>query len=253
MEKQNTTRTSQAIVLKHVSRSFGSLHAVDNVSLVIEEGLVHSVIGPNGAGKTTLFNLISGNLKCSAGQIFFFGTDITKMSLHLRLRLGLGRTFQITSLFKKLTVAENLMLAMAPKKLGFKSFKLAKNDLTALSLLDKFGLAEQWMTEVENLSHGEQRRMEVILGWALNSKVLLLDEPFAGLSSGETFQMMDLIHKIKNTVTIVLVEHDFDAVFKLSDKITVMQSGRILSEGTPEEIKIDSKVQEAYLGSILDA
>ena len=249
MGSENTNKNDQAIVLKKVTRVFGSLVAVSNVSFVIEEGQVHSVMGPNGAGKTTLFNLISGNLKCSAGEIFFFGQDITHTSLYMRSRMGLGRIFQITNLFQNLTVGENVMLAMAPKEFGFKCFKLAKIKSTgALALLEEFGLAEKWETEVKNLSHGEHRQVEVILGRALNSKVLLLDEPFAGLSPGEISQMIDMIHKIKASVTVLLVEHDFDAVFELSDKITVMHSGRILSEGSREEIRMDPKVQEAYLG-----
>jgi len=250
MGSENTTKNDHAIVLKNVTRVFGSLTAV-NISTLIEEGGIHSVIGPNGAGKTTLFNLISGSLECSAGEIFFFGQDITHASSYIRSRIGLGRTFQITNLFQNLTVGENVMLSMAPKEFGLKSFKLAKNKSTiALALLEEFGLAEQWKTAVKELSHGEQRQVEVILGLALNSKVLLLDEPFAGLSRAETSHMMDMIYKINETVTVVLVEHDLDAVFELSDKITVMHSGQMLSEGTRDEIRMDAKVQDAYLGSI---
>jgi len=251
MGSKNSAKDRQPLVLENVTRLFGSLAAVSDVSLIIEQGNVHSVIGPNGAGKTTLFNLISGNLKCSAGQIRFYGRNITNKPPYMRARMGLGRTFQITSLFQELTVGQNIMLAVAPKEFGFRSFKIAKEKVSsALVLLEEFYLAEKWDTEVKNLSHGEQRQVEVILGRALNSKVLLLDEPFAGLSPAESSQMIDMINRIKEVVTVVLVEHDFDAVFELSNRITVMLTGKILSEGTPEEISNDPKVQEAYLGSI---
>jgi branched-chain amino acid transport system ATP-binding protein len=165
--------------------------------------------------------------------------------------MGIGRTFQITNLFQELTLGENVMLALGPKVFGLNHFKRApSNSSSALALLEQFGLGDKWKTKIKNISYGEQREVEVVLGLALKSKVLLLDEPFAGLSPGETSQMMDLIKRIRERVTIVLVEHDFDAVFELSDRITVMHAGEVISIGTREEIRLDPVVQNAYLGGI---
>ncbi len=251
MVAEDKGNPNQAIVLRGVTKAFGSMHAVNNVSLTIEEGKIHSIIGPNGAGKTTLFNLVSGNIPCTAGKIFLFGRDITQTPSYERARLGLGRSFQITNLFHELTVLESLNLAMAPKVLSFHSFRFARRETTgALALCEQFGLGDKWKINVKNLSHGEQRQVEVILALALQpTKVLLLDEPTAGLSPAETSQMLNMIHKTRKGITVVLVEHDLDVVFELSDKITVLQEGQVLSEGTGEEIKKDPAVQKAYLGT----
>lgn len=251
MEPKSTSQNDEAVVLKDVTKYFGSLAAVFNASFVIKNGRLHSVIGPNGAGKTTLFNLICGNLACTSGQILFFGQDITHTPSYRRSRIGLGRTFQITNLFQELTLGENLMLAVGPKIFGLDHFRLAPMESSdALAILEEFGLADKWRTKIKNLSYGEQRQVEVVLGLALKAKVLFMDEPFAGLSPAEASQMIGIIGRIKGKVTVVLVEHDLDAVFELSDRIIVMHAGEILTEGTREEIRKDQRVQEVYLGGI---
>lgn len=250
--EEDSRGSNQAVlVVKNLTKAFGALIAVKNISLIIEGGRIHSIIGPNGAGKTTLFNLICGNLPCTGGEILFLGHSLTHLPQYKRVRMGIGRTFQITNLFPEYTVGENLMLSMAPKPLGVKSFKVAeKESPDALATLEQFGLADKWGIKVKELSHGEQRELEVIMGLLLNPKVLLLDEPSSGLSSTESSRMCDIIRKIGKETTIVLIEHDLDLVFELSDKITVMHYGEVLSEGSPKAVKSDIKVREAYLGEV---
>ena len=251
MEGVDSSSVKSAIVLESVTKAFGSLLAVHDVSLVFEEGIVHSIIGPNGAGKTTLFNLISGNLRCTSGRLFFFGREITHLPPYGRSRWGLGRTFQITNLFQNLTVGQNILLGFGPKTLQFSTFRMADTRCTpGVSLLNQFGLGDLWNLPVKNLSYGEQRQIEVILGLATNPRVLLLDEPTAGLSPKETGQVIALIARIKVSTTIILVEHDFDVVFALSERVIVMQDGEIIAQGTKETIRADEKVKRAYYGMI---
>jgi branched-chain amino acid transport system ATP-binding protein len=237
------------IVLRNLTKKFGSMLAVNDVSLVIEKGKIHTIIGPNGAGKTTLFNLICGNLRCTSGQILLLGEDITKLPEYKRARMGLARSFQINNLFPDFTLAETLLLTAGPKKVGLKSFQIAaKKSDTIHGLLEEFKLTDRLRIETKNLSYGEQRQVEVILGLLLAPRVLLLDEPTSGLSPAETSQMCDIIRKVAESLTVVLIEHDLDVVFELSNKISVMNYGRIIYEGTTNEVKASTEVKEAYFG-----
>jgi len=237
------------IVLRNLTKKFGSMLAVNDVSLVIEKGKIHTIIGPNGAGKTTLFNLICGNQRCTSGQILLLGQDLTKLPEYKRVRMGLARSFQINNLFPDFTLGETLLLTAAPKTVGFKSFQIAaRESATIHGLLDQFGLADRLAIKTKNLSYGEQRQVEVILGLLLAPKVLLLDEPTSGLSPAETSQMCDIIRKVAENLTVVLIEHDLDVVFQLSNKISVMNYGRIIYEGTTNEVRASAEVKEAYFG-----
>jgi branched-chain amino acid transport system ATP-binding protein len=243
------TKREIALSTKEVSKNFGEMVAVNRVSIDVEEGELRAIIGPNGAGKTTLFNLICGNLRCTSGRVYFFGQDITNMLLYKRARLGLGRTFQRTSIFINLSIAENLTLAKMSKEIGRETFEIQREGLDFERFLRQFGLEDKAKNIVKELSYGEQRKLEIILGLALNSKVLLLDEPTAGLSSDETAEMVHLIETLKGKTTIVLIEHDMDVVFEVADRITVLHQGGVISDGSRESVKGDQKVQQAYFGT----
>lgn len=241
--------------IKDASQSFGKLIAVDHVSMTVETGELRAVIGPNGAGKTTFFNLISGLLSPTTGRIVFDGTDVTDRKPAERVGLGMVRTFQITEIFPNLTVRENIRIPVevgAGLKLSTRmpADKKDKVDLRIEELLGMGqlkGVADRLAGE---LSHGDQRATEIMMALALNPRLLLLDEPTAGMGDGETYAITLLIrrlHKDKN-LTIVLIEHDMRVVFNLADKITVLDRGRQLAEGSPNEIAANDAVQAAYLG-----
>lgn len=240
----------EALVLKDVTKRFGGLTAVNGASLSVPTGELRAIIGPNGAGKTTLFNLICGELHCTSGSIHLFGLDITRLRPHQRVGLGIARTFQKTNVFPNLSVAANLHFALMRKPLGFGAFRGLDHELFAKAerLLAHFGLEGKAETPVKSLSYGEQRQIEVILGVALEPKVLLLDEPTAGLSSSDIGRITEMIQELRKNLTIVLVEHDMDVVFHLADRITVLHYGRVIAEGDIEEVKANPDVQEAYLG-----
>jgi branched-chain amino acid transport system ATP-binding protein len=242
-----------ALTLSSVSRAFGGLRAVDGVSLEVRPGERRAIIGPNGAGKTTLFNLISGELPPSEGRIVLFGRDVTHVSPHRRAALGLGRTYQITNLFPRLTVLENCLLAaqaLSPVKLHLHRalhrypalFERARQVLAAVGLAGKEG------ETVKNLSYGEQRQLEIALALAGNPKLLLLDEPTAGLSPGESHAMAALLKTLDPAMTVLIIEHDMDIAFELTDRITVLHYGKVVAEGIGESVKADPLVQEIYLG-----
>jgi branched-chain amino acid transport system ATP-binding protein len=246
--KEAKENSKVALATQELSKSFGAMLAVHGVSLEIPEGEIRAIIGPNGAGKTTLFNLISGSLRSTSGRVFFFGEEITHLPVYQRARLGLGRTCQQTSVFPHLSVAQNLRLACMPKTIG----KFGQTPLsvsTPKKYLEEFGLLEKGQSIVHELSYGEQRKLEIILGLALNSKVLLLDEPTAGLSPQETEEMIRLIGTIKGKATILLIEHDMDVVFGVADRITVLNFGEVIAEGSKEEIQANPFVQQAYFGT----
>jgi branched-chain amino acid transport system ATP-binding protein len=240
---------------EHLTRRFSGFTAVNDVSLSIPEGGVRTIIGPNGAGKTTFFNLLSGALPPSEGKIFFRDRDITALEPYQRARLGVARSFQITNIFGKLTVEENVRLgvqAVVDGKANF-FFPLAgAREMRASTdrILNDIGLWMERRTLAENLSHGDQRRLEIGLVLASDPPVLLLDEPLAGMSPAETHATVELIQRISPGRTILLVEHDIDVIMQISASITVFQSGSVLASGTPAEIRANETVQRAYLGEL---
>ena len=240
--------------LKALCKSFGGLHAVRDVTLQIMPGDRKAIIGPNGAGKTTLFNVITGTYPATDGQIILFGQDVTKWPSHRRTALGMARTFQVTSLFPKLTVLDNVLLAIKGlRKSKFVMWRFLSSYKEvydkAYQLLENAGFLDRNDTEVRNLSHGEQRQLEIILGLASDPKILLLDEPAAGLSSGETTDMARFLMRLDPKLAILLIEHDMDVVFDVAQQISVLHFGELLETGTPEQIKKSQRVQEIYLGT----
>ena len=240
---------------ENLTRAFSGFKAVNDVTLDIPKGGVRTIIGPNGAGKTTFFNLLSGLLPPSAGRIFFNGRDITALQPYERARLGISRSFQITNIFAKLTVFENVRLAVQAVYDGrsnffFRDRSMADVEPRTLEILNDIGLANVGAALAENLSHGDQRRLEIGLVLARDPQVLLLDEPLAGMSPTETHATVDLIQRIAPGRTIVLVEHDIDVIMQISATITVLQTGQVLAVGTPEEIRSNDAVQRAYLGGL---
>jgi len=240
--------------LRGLSKSFGGLHAVRDVTFKIFAGDRKAIIGPNGAGKTTLFNLVTGIFPSTSGQVLLFGRDITSWPSHRRTALGMARTFQITSLFPKLTVLDNVLLAIKgvrASKFVMWRFLSAYREVydKAYRLLENANFLDRKDVEVRFLSHGEQRQLEIILGLASDPKILLLDEPAAGLSSGESAEMAKFLHGLDPNLAILLIEHDMDVVFEFADEISVLHFGEVLETGTPEQIHGSKKVQEIYLGT----
>jgi branched-chain amino acid transport system ATP-binding protein len=241
--------------VENVSKRFGSLVAVSNVSMSVEPGELRAVIGPNGAGKTTFFNTISGFLMPSAGRIVFDGEDITALPPARRVWRGIARTFQITEVFPELTVRENLRIAVesaAGFRLRFWQSQQESEQVGArvAELLQVSGLVSKADRLVGELAHGDQRANEIMMALALNPRLLLLDEPTAGMGDQETYEITQLIRKLHRDqkLTIVLIEHDMRVVFHLADRIMVLAEGKLLAEGTPQEIATNEAVQAAYLG-----
>jgi branched-chain amino acid transport system ATP-binding protein len=239
--------------LRHVSKRFGGVVATDEVTLDVRQGEVHALIGPNGAGKTTLIGQISGSLGVDSGEIRFQGSDVTRLKQHERVKAGLARSYQITSIFKRFSVLDNLALAVQARSGSSFSFwhPVAKEAALfgeARELADRIGLAQKIDSLAATLAHGEQRALEVGLALATQPKLVLLDEPMAGMGPEESQRMISLIGRIRAQVTVLLVEHDMDAVFRLADRITVMVDGRVIATGDPERIRSDAEVRRAYLG-----
>lgn len=247
------------IETKDLTISFGGHTAVDSVDIAVPKNHFKSIIGPNGAGKTTFFNLLSGQLNPTKGQIFFKNKEITRLSPTERTRLGIGRSFQITNVFPNLTVLENVRLAVQSQAgvryqmlahfKRYKQFEEKAKEWLKLVLLD--GKEEALAS---NLAHGEKRKLEIAMLLALNTEVLLLDEPTAGMSLEEVPSILEVIHKIKaeGNRTIILIEHKMDMIMDLSDSIMVLFNGKLLADGTPEEIMNNETVQSAYLGGFSD-
>ena len=241
--------------VEHVSRRFGDLVAVDDVSMTVEPGELRAVIGPNGAGKTTFFNLISGFLTPSSGRIVFDGEDVTRLLPARRVWRGIARTFQITEVFPELTTRENLRIAVEVAS-GYRLRPWLSRDADGevrarvTELLDMGGLADRADRLVGELSHGDQRAAEIMMALALKPRLLLLDEPTAGMGEQETYDITRLIRRLHRdqNLTIVLIEHDMRVVFHLADRIMVLAEGAVLAEGTGEEIARNEDVQTAYLG-----
>ena len=247
--------TESALELEKVGKAYGGLRVCDDVDLSVRTGELHALIGPNGAGKTTLLDLISGLLPLDQGRIRFCGRDITRKPLHKRARLGLARSFQITSLFPGFTVRQTVELAVqAGEDKGlFASWRRADGDEClqgpAHRIMERVGLADRADIRAENLAHGEQRLLEMAMALATGASFLLLDEPMAGMGPGSARELSRLIETLKGKTTILLVEHDMEAVFALADRISVLVQGRVIATGTPGEIRANDEVQAAYLGS----
>ena len=243
-----------ALSLAGLSKEFGGLRAVDGVSLEVAPGERRAIIGPNGAGKTTLFSLISGETRPSRGRISLFGRDVTRFAPHRRAGLGLARTYQITNLFPRLTALENCLLAV--QALTGAKFHLHRAIRRypafferARAVLAAVGLGEQADEVVRNLSHGEQRQLEVALALAGSPRLLLLDEPTAGLSPAESHAMTALLKRLDPAMTVLVIEHDMDVAFALTDRITVLHYGKVVADGLSGEVKANALVQEIYLGT----
>jgi branched-chain amino acid transport system ATP-binding protein len=239
-------------------KRFGGVVATDGVSLTAEPGELHALIGPNGAGKTTFVHQLSGALAPDAGRIVFAGRDVTRLPCHERVRLGLARSYQITSIFRRFTVIDNVVLAVQARSGSSLAFWRPRSRETALfdearRLVEQVGLGARAGTLAGNLAHGEQRQLEVGLALATNARLLLLDEPMAGQGPEESERMIGLIGRLKGALTVLLIEHDMDAVFRLADRISVLVNGRVIATGTPDEIRANGEVKRAYLGEELAA
>jgi branched-chain amino acid transport system ATP-binding protein len=244
--------------LKNVSKRFGGVVAVDAVSLDVRAGEVHALIGPNGAGKTTLIGLISGSLPGNEGEMLFLENNLMRWKAHDRVRAGLARSYQITSIFKRFSVLDNLALAVQARSgSSFKFWKPVERETglfdEARAIAAQVGLSQKLSTVGMQLSHGEQRALEVGLALATRPKLVLLDEPMAGMGPEESQHMIALIARIRAQVTVLLVEHDMDAVFRLADRISVMVNGRLIATGKPDDIRMHPEVRKAYLGDELAA
>jgi branched-chain amino acid transport system ATP-binding protein len=242
-----------ALEVSRLAKRYGGVDAVVDVSLTLGQGERRVLIGPNGAGKTTLFHCIAGAQIATSGSVKLFGADITRLPPYARARAGLARTFQITNLFANLSVTENVLLAVAaaqdigPAMLRPMRAYRSLYDRAAQLLAD-WGLAERASRTVRHLSYGEQRQLELALATAGSPKLLLLDEPTAGLSAAETARVVSMIHALPRDITLLMIEHDMDVAFELADRITVLHQGRIVAEGDREAIKADAQVAEIYLG-----
>jgi len=240
--------------LDRVSVAYGALRAVDGISLVVQRGERRAIIGPNGAGKTTLFNAIAGELSCSSGRIEFLGQDITRLRVHRRAALGIGRTYQITNLFGDLTVEENVRLAVrGPSRRKFSLFgrdgaRGGEEQAAVERALAVTGIQERRWTVTRTLSYGEQRQLELALALAGKPRLLLLDEPAAGLSAAERARMAQIIRDLPADLSMVLIEHDIELALGLTDYVTCLHFGQVLTEGAPDAIRNDGRVQEVYLG-----
>ena len=244
--------------IEGLQKRFGGVVATDRVALEVESGEVHALIGPNGAGKTTLIAQISGSLAPDAGRIQFAGADVTAMPQHDRVRAGLARSYQITSIFRRFSVAENLSLAVQARSgssFAFWQPVARESGLVeqARTIAAQVGLKDRFDTVAGSLAHAEQRSLEVGLALATNPKLLLLDEPMAGMGPDESHRMIELIQRLREKVSVLLIEHDMDAVFRLADRISVLVNGALIATGTPAEIRTNPEVKRAYLGDEIPA
>jgi branched-chain amino acid transport system ATP-binding protein len=234
-------------------KSFGALRATDQVRLEVRQGETHAIIGPNGAGKTTLIGQLAGNLRPDAGTIRFAAEDITALAAPARSQRGLARSFQITSVYRDFSALDNVMLAVqAHAGSSFRFWRPARGDerlrRPARAILAEVGLGERADVLAANLAHGEQRQLEIAMVLATKPRLMLLDEPMAGMGTDESQRMVRFLAGLKGKETMVLVEHDMDAVFALADRISVLVYGRIIATGTPAEIRANAEVRSAYLG-----
>jgi len=245
--------TDALLAVEDLSKRFGGIVAADAITLDVNAGELHAVIGPNGAGKTTLISQLTGEVSPDAGTIRFAGRDIIALPAYRRSRLGLARSFQITSLFPEFTALDNVALAVqAHAGHSFRFWRDARREealrAPAAATLARFGLTERADLPVSRLSHGERRQLEIATALATKPRLLLLDEPMAGMGPEESARMVATLRTLKRELTILLVEHDMDAVFALADRITVLVYGRVIASGAPEAIRADPLVRRAYLG-----
>ncbi|MEJ8856948.1 ABC transporter ATP-binding protein [Variovorax robiniae] len=245
--------TEPILQLHDLVKRYGGLTVTDRLNLVVMPRQVHAIIGPNGAGKTTLIQLIAGALKPNSGRIVFGGRDVTALAMHERVALGLARSYQITNVFKSCSVLDNLALSVQARKGTSMRFWRRAIDETALfreaaEIGERVGLADRLQVIAASLSHGEQRQLELGLALASAPQLLLLDEPMAGMGPEESARLIPLIKELGRQHTVVLIEHDMDAVFQLADCISVLVAGQVMSTGTPDQIRVDAAVKKAYLG-----
>jgi len=245
--------SGDALSLSGVTRAFGALRAVDDVSLTVAAGQKYAILGSNGAGKTTLFNAITGDFPPTAGSIHFFGEDITTLAPHERIRKGLRRTYQSSLLFRELTVRDNLFLAVRGVASGRFSFLRARaghaSTVATDDLLDRARLTHLADERVANLAHGQQRQLEIGMALAGAPRLILFDEPAAGLSPAERRELVTLLTALPKHMSFVLIEHDLDIALRVVERVTVMHNGRVLRTGSPDEIENDAQVQAIYMGS----
>jgi branched-chain amino acid transport system ATP-binding protein len=241
--------------IEDLNKSFGRVQAAANINLTFEEGVLTSIIGPNGAGKSTLINMLSGSLAADSGRIYFQGTDITDMPIHRRVRLGLCRSFQVVNVFPELTVFDNIQLpALAVRKRARRFFGSLSRETDVHrevnEILEIIGLAEESSTVANALSHGDERVLEVGIALAARPKLLFLDEPTAGMNPIERVRILENIRRLseQGRTTFVIVEHDMDIVFSLSQRVIVLHYGEVIGDGTTEEVKNNPRVREVYLG-----
>jgi branched-chain amino acid transport system ATP-binding protein len=251
-------QTEPVLRLDGVARRFGGLVAVDGVSLSLGPRQRLAVIGPNGAGKTTLFRLIAGDMAPSAGRISLFGRDVTRMPAHRRARMGLSRTFQVSNLFSGLSVLDNVRLAVQARQLDRWRFlaPIRQGDrigTAAMDALERVGIGPRAGDRVADLSHGEQRQLEVALALATQPRLLLLDEPAAGLSAEERGRFRELLQSLPRTLPLLLIEHDMTLALSLADKVLCLHNGRPIALGPADEVRPDATVQAVYLGRAVDA
>ena len=243
-----------ALETRALCKSFGALAVAHDIDFRLPAGARHALIGPNGAGKTTFINLVTGRLKPSSGQILLGGADVTALSAEKRVKSGIGRTFQINTLFNGLSVLENVLLAVGERHgiagdmlRGAGTYRAVVEESQAL--LERLGLAADAARPVRELPYGRQRLVEIAIALGLAPKVLLLDEPAAGVASAESGLILDIVETLPRDIAVLIIEHDMDLVFRLAERITVMVQGAILVEGTPDEIAADPHVREVYLGT----
>ncbi|TVR85799.1 MAG: ABC transporter ATP-binding protein [Trueperaceae bacterium] len=242
-----------ALEVVNASKAFAGIQAVAGVTLAVPAGQRRGIIGPNGAGKTTLFNLITGTLAMDAGTITLFGRDVSRRPVHHRANLGLGRTYQITNLFLDLSVEENLVLAANPRKLPdfFAPWRSQRSvRARAGDVAEQVALGDKLDTPVRDLSHGEQRQLELGMALAPQPRLIMMDEPAAGLSGTERHHIMALISRLDRSITILLVEHNMEVLLGLTDVVTVMHQGQIIAEDTPAAISQEKTVQDIYMGTL---
>jgi len=244
---------ASALETQKLCKSFGALTVADNIDFRLEPGARHALIGPNGAGKTTFVNMLTGALAPSSGRILLGAEDVTKVNQAARVRRGLGRTFQITTLFRKLPVLDNVALAIAERDgVARRVWKPASRHREiideALALLSTLGLSDDARIQVEDLPYGRQRLVEIAIALGLKPKVLLLDEPAAGVPSQDSGRILEVLATLPADIAILIIEHDMDLVFRFAQRITVLVQGQVLVEGTPDEIARDRRVRDVYLG-----
>jgi branched-chain amino acid transport system ATP-binding protein len=249
---------ASALETQKLCKSFGALTVADNIDFRLAPGARHALIGPNGAGKTTFVNMLTGAIAPSSGRILLGGEDVTKVSQATRVRRGLGRTFQITTLFRKLPVLDNVALAIAERDgVARRMWKAASAHREiideALALLRTLGLTDDARIKVEDLPYGRQRLVEIAIALGLKPKVLLLDEPAAGVPSEDSGRILGVLAALPADIAILIIEHDMDLVFRFARRITVLVQGQVLVEGTPEEIAADRRVRDVYLGEATHA